>query len=190
MTFEEAAEVARNESPIVYATMQYGDINSVVRGEILENLMYHNSSLYGDDVGYVPAKDDTYMSRGLFEAQSVGFQEINTKDSDLSAPSYASSHGFLDRWGAFGLWYAIAGEESDPAVNIAAENKIVRVTHDVLNNPDKYYYASLHQSDLAKCYDQAMKTDSSTYLVHFNVSDYFEKPCVWEGDIRAIFFMN
>ena len=101
---------------------------------------------------------------------------INVASLDLSAESFKENHNFFEQWVNYGFNYAIKGTSTDTTLNMT--DKIIEISKDsqIVGNSDGLYFAEKDESKLRNCLTKAKSSDSSMYLVRFNVSQYYQEP--------------
>lgn len=147
---------------------------STVSREEIAKWMYNYTV---SNVNTVQGANGPISRRYFSEVDDVSV--INVASLNLSADSYAKNHDFFSKWAEYGLSYALNGGTLTD-VSLDLSQKIVEITNEPqlvgAGAPDRLYYAEADKSKLLECFRKSELTDSTMYLVRFNVSDYYMCP--------------
>ncbi len=101
---------------------------------------------------------------------------INVASLNLSADNYKENHNFFEEWSEYGFIYAIKGISTDVSLDLSS--KIIEISKEsqIVGNSGGLYFAEKDESKLRNCLAKAKSSDSTMYLVRFNVSQYRQMP--------------
>ena len=152
---------------------------STVRSDALKQWMYdytklvYPPSFIGPVSGYQGANG---IVAGSFFSEADEVKTINVASLNLNAETYKSNRSFFEALRDFGAYYALFGSSSDVDLNL--KEKIVPIEREwqLAGRSDTLYYAESDEGKLKSCFRNAAATDSTMYLVRFNVSQYYMHP--------------
>ena len=145
--------------------------SSVSRDE-LDAWMYQYAKLY-PDINYLQGAKGQIPSHFFSSYDDV--TTVNVASLGLTAESFATNHGFFDKFANYGLWYAINGSPSDYDLDLSQAIVKIEAAHQIVGKSDVLYFAESDESNLRNCLAKADANDQSMYLVRFNASQYYQR---------------